>query len=307
MKRKISMLIVLALLATMLGGCQLFCKHEWLDATCELPQTCTKCGKTEGEALGHSWVEATCEEPETCSTCGMMRGEPKGHDYADATCDTPKTCTVCSATEGEALGHTWEEATTETPQTCSVCAATEGEPLDTDDRFTTAATKELQGKWTSSVPMTASELGLEGFDGVLECALYLEFSNVGDLTMSMGTKNEESFRADLTDYMIELLYAQFSANGIDAATANQEMITMYGMTTEEYAAATVEMISFDALFASFSMNMCYYVADGQVYIAPTWAAEFEGSNYTLDNGVLVIDNLTGIDGVTPTQWTRAEE
>ena len=34
--------------------------HEWTDATCGTPKTCTKCDLTEGEALGHSWQEADC-------------------------------------------------------------------------------------------------------------------------------------------------------------------------------------------------------------------------------------------------------
>ncbi len=81
------------------------CEHEWVDADCVTPKTCSKCSETEGEALGHTW--------------------------ADADCDTPKTCSVCSATDGEALGHTEvadeaKEATcTETGLTagkhCSVC------------------------------------------------------------------------------------------------------------------------------------------------------------------------------------------
>ena len=34
-------------------------EHEWTKATCTEPKTCTKCGETEGEALGHRWKEAT--------------------------------------------------------------------------------------------------------------------------------------------------------------------------------------------------------------------------------------------------------
>lgn len=61
----------------LLSGCS--CEHEWIEATCEEPKTCEKCGETEGEALGHSWIEATCTDPKTCEECGTIEGEALGH------------------------------------------------------------------------------------------------------------------------------------------------------------------------------------------------------------------------------------
>ena len=46
------------------------CSHEWIDADCENPKKCKKCGETEGEPLSHKWVEATYDAPKTCSLCG---------------------------------------------------------------------------------------------------------------------------------------------------------------------------------------------------------------------------------------------
>jgi len=77
----------------------------------------------------HEWVDATCQMPKNCEKCGLWDGEVSDHDYADATCETPKTCITCGETEGEALGHSWKDATTEAPKTCESCGATEGEPL----------------------------------------------------------------------------------------------------------------------------------------------------------------------------------
>ncbi len=51
-------LIISAVVTCLLTGCCM--SHEWKEATCTEPKTCTKCDKTEGEALGHTWVEATC-------------------------------------------------------------------------------------------------------------------------------------------------------------------------------------------------------------------------------------------------------
>jgi len=103
--------------------------HEFEDATCETPKTCTICGYEEGEPAGHSFDPATCETPKTCTICGYEEGSALGHTWKDATCTAPKTCSVCGETEGEALGHTWTDATCTTPKTCSACGATEGDGL----------------------------------------------------------------------------------------------------------------------------------------------------------------------------------
>ncbi len=50
--------------------------HNWKDATCTSPRTCTKCGATEGDALGHEWQDATYSKPKTCSRCGATSGQP---------------------------------------------------------------------------------------------------------------------------------------------------------------------------------------------------------------------------------------
>ncbi len=62
--------------------------HEcvWADATCTAPKTCSKCGATEGEALGHTYFDA-CSA--ICDVCGYER--EAGHNVIhveakDATC-----------------------------------------------------------------------------------------------------------------------------------------------------------------------------------------------------------------------------
>lgn len=127
MKRRYLLILGVLFVFCMLTGCE--CKHEWAEATCTEPKTCTKCGETEGEALGHSWVDATCTEPKTCSVCGATEGDPIGHKWSEATCTEPKTCSVCGETEGEPLGHDWTPATCTEPKTCTRCKDTEGNAL----------------------------------------------------------------------------------------------------------------------------------------------------------------------------------
>lgn len=126
MKRK--SLYILLVISTILTGCCL--SHDFTTASCTQPQTCTKCGETEGEPLEHTWVDATCTEPKQCSVCNLTEGNPLGHTYSNATCTEPQTCTVCGATTGKPLSHVWTDATFENPKTCELCGLTEGEPKE---------------------------------------------------------------------------------------------------------------------------------------------------------------------------------
>ena len=103
--------------------------HNWNDATCTKPKTCSVCGETSGSALGHKWNAATCTDPQTCTRCSTTQGSSLGHSWANANCTKPKTCTTCGETSGVALGHSWEDATCTKPKTCSVCGETSGVAL----------------------------------------------------------------------------------------------------------------------------------------------------------------------------------
>lgn len=159
MRKKIVFgVICLALSTLLLTGC---CEHEWVEATCTEPKTCSVCGATEGEAVGHKWEEATCTEPKTCSVCGETEGKAAGHKWEEATCTEPKTCSVCGETQGEALGHTVEEwnvtkeaSCTEEGQEsgkCTVCKETVDKKIDKLDH--------TPGDWTVTKEAAVSEAG----------------------------------------------------------------------------------------------------------------------------------------------------
>lgn len=126
--RRLYLLALCAMLFLLLAACG--CQHEWKDATCDAPKTCTLCGVTEGEALNHQWQDATCTAPKTCALCSKTEGEALGHVYDDSApdCENPKICSTCGQPEGKATPHTWLDADCANPKTCSVCAKTEGEP-----------------------------------------------------------------------------------------------------------------------------------------------------------------------------------
>ena len=74
MKKGFTLVATMLTACISLTGCHM--KHEWQEATCTEPKTCTACGETEGEPLGHTWVDANYQEPKTCSGCGEKEGEP---------------------------------------------------------------------------------------------------------------------------------------------------------------------------------------------------------------------------------------
>ena len=95
------------------GGDTPDCTHEWDDATCTTPRTCSKCSATEGDALGHTEVVDEAVTP-TCTEAGKTAGshcsvcnevivaqetvEATGHTYVDG------TCSKCGAEDPNAGG-----------------------------------------------------------------------------------------------------------------------------------------------------------------------------------------------------------
>ena len=130
MKKPAAIFFALVLAVIMCGCCA---KHSFSPSTCTTAATCTKCGETNGSALGHNFSEATCTEAGICRRCGATQGSALGHSWTDATCTEAKTCSVCGKTDGEPLGHTVDEWVTlkastctesgEETGTCTVCGA----------------------------------------------------------------------------------------------------------------------------------------------------------------------------------------
>lgn len=108
MKKKLIYGLTCISISILLTGCHM--KHEWVEATCTEPRTCSIGGETQGEALGHTWTEATCTQPKTCNVCGETEGDALGHEWVEATYDAPKTCSLCSLTEGEPLPQPYADA-----------------------------------------------------------------------------------------------------------------------------------------------------------------------------------------------------
>ncbi len=304
--KRISLLVLVLVCLLTLSACG--CKHEtWNDATCDTPKTCAECGETEGAPLGHSWLAGTCVTPKTCEVCAATEGEAPGHVWVEATCETAKTCSTCGETEGEVPVHVWMDPTTEAPKTCEVCAKTEGEKVTTDPRFTTAATKDVQGVWVSDVEVTGEMMELGDMDEVLKCQLVMELKYDGTMNMHMDVTNQEEFNSALGKYMVNTLYAEFQAQGIEKEDADAAMMDAYGMSMEDYANALVASMDFASMFTAFNLDGVYYAEDGKLYSGMTWDADLEPAEYTLEGDTLTLEGDLSGTGKDNTVFKRAHK
>ena len=123
MKKVLSLVAILCMALVFFAGCDFVsestttkapCEHNWVDATCEAPKTCSVCGVTEGEALGHNPIEVFGQAP-TCTEPGQTN-----FVYCDV-CDK----NLSEAKEIAPLGHTEETVAGKAP-TCTEAGLTDG-------------------------------------------------------------------------------------------------------------------------------------------------------------------------------------
>lgn len=65
---------IIILIFILLFATHVICFHNWQEATCYKPKTCTICGDTEGSPLGHTVEEWTTDVEPTCSQPGEEHG-----------------------------------------------------------------------------------------------------------------------------------------------------------------------------------------------------------------------------------------
>lgn len=291
-------------------------EHHWLDATCDQPKTCSLCGATEGEApghswvdatcttakvcsicsttsgkpLGHSWLKATCTTPQKCMTCGIQGSNPVGHEWLDATCFEPLRCAYCEMTNGEPLEHIWLDATPDTPKTCQLCGTTDGFPIEEDDRFVREDCLILFGQWQGTLVYTAADLNIPSFDGQHTERITYRFGEYGLLYRTTEVVDVESYKAMLAAEMAARTYAaQAEEYGRDAEAADAYWLDLHGMTIPEYSAKLVEEdITEEEM--NFTEELVYYIADGLLYIAPTWQDDAGFMGFQLEGDQLTLSD-----------------
>ncbi len=149
MKKILSMLLIIFMLATCLCSCcfhksetEATCTQAKIcdkcsaviqeakghtksgDATCTLDSVCTVCGELLASAFGHTMPASySCTEGAKCTVCNAEIIVPTEHTPNEPACDEDSVCTVCHTKLADAKGHTADaEATCTKPSTCTVCA-----------------------------------------------------------------------------------------------------------------------------------------------------------------------------------------
>ena len=113
MKKKILIgiiAVITVICAFSFTACNDECDHQWTDASCTAPKTCSICQETEGQANGHSY-KTDFDKNESqhwyeCSVCGDKKDAAE-HTFnvPAATEQTDKYCTVCNYIAEYQLGH----------------------------------------------------------------------------------------------------------------------------------------------------------------------------------------------------------
>ena len=114
-----SVVALLLVSLRIISQCERKCKHEWKEATCTEPKTCTNCGETEGNSLWHDYV-GNCEEYGRCTRCGDTLPTKYSHRY-EGNCEKHGTCIDCGQISPEPLEHIWNGNIHTGDMSCSRC------------------------------------------------------------------------------------------------------------------------------------------------------------------------------------------
>ena len=206
---------------------------------------------------------------------------PCEHQWEAANCKDPKTCRLCGDTTGEKNDeHQWEDATTDAPKTCSVCGLTEGEKIETDERFTTNACKEVFGNWVGVYEKKGSQIGVGG-EMTVGLKLTISFFNNGEAQVKTELADAPAFKEAYAAYMKEAVYKNFDSQ----AKAETWSMDTFGKTISEYCAERAAQIA-DTM--NMVEEMVYYVDNGVIYMAEDWDSDMSASSYELiDDGMML--------------------
>jgi hypothetical protein len=144
-----------------------------------------------------------------------------------------------------------------------------------------------------------SSLASQGID----CYLYLELCNDGTLIMTIVPSDMEAFKADMTEYLVQALYAELAASGLGKEAADAAFQEAYGMSIEEYAAYAVEETGLVDIFEDMRSEMVYYIEDNKIYMGDDWndislpsPIQLEGESMIIEEDMSSIgiyeDNMT---------------
>lgn len=150
--------------------------------------------------------------------------------------------------------------------------------------------KELYGTWELTYDMgemISDELGDDyaDFQSPLEIELLFDFNEDGTYRMYVdeGAFQESwgQWKSAFIKYMVDAVYAEIEAGGVDRATADRMIQQTYGCTAEEYMTRLAdESFDADAMLAEMETSSKYEVKGEKLYLADE-GADIEKNRYDL--------------------------
>ena len=285
--------------------------HNWQDATCTTPTTCTVCGYTTGSAVDHSYESVVTER--TCTTAGYTTYtcihcedtyrdnyiSAEGHCWADVNCTNPMTCTVCGETVGQALGHSYQDGV------CTRCGANEviDPALNLDHPSLSFESEILYNFYFTAGDLTdVVEMGMITFttkqtDGTVANAekVYPGYTSVGGGMYMVQTEGISA--KNLGDAVYMKIYAKLS----DGSYVYTDMV---GYNAVVYAKSILKN-STNAYMKQLVVAMVNYGTEAQMYFGHNTSNPMN-SFLTDAQKALVQEYNTGmVNGVTAVDSTKA--
>lgn len=200
-----------------------------------------------------------------------------------------------------------QEKQPEKPTDGSATAAPTDSPTvpteeDTTPVFDPAAAAPLIGDWHIDFFFHGADIGIEGFDADMVLPMVFHFGEDGTYTITLDREAAEEsakqFQNALKEHMVEMMYSEFTDQGLDREAADEAMQTRYQMTVEEFAAQSVEQMDLTSLFDTMNSAAAnYYVQDGKLYTAQG------GGDYDISDFTVSGDTLTLLNTTDETMWT----
>ncbi len=182
-----------------------------------------------------------------------------------------------------------------------LCACATGTPPEATPSALDEATKALIGSWRFDVTVNGNNLGMEGFESTVTIPFAFSFDENRKYRMTLVEDEAEAairpFNEALEEFMINQLYQNLAADGMDKDAADAAFSKTYNMTIPEYAHNSVEAFNLLESFRSLSLEGIYYVMDGKLYISDSGSTEFQSSTLNVTD-----TELTLLDSSAPASW-----
>lgn len=139
--------------------------------------------------------------------------------------------------------------------------------------------KKLYGSWGLECDFSdllAEEMGEEyaDFSCALPMTILFDFNEDGSFHMSVDkdsfSGSLDKWFAEFISYNVDLLYAEFEKQGVDRATADEQVQTQFGSSMEEYMTQLIEeSVDVDSMADEMTVDGKFEVKGNKLYIAET--------------------------------------